>query len=186
MGARREHPAVRRILAACLVAAAAACGSEGSTDAEQVAEFKATADHIDAAATAYGNAAPGMVDRAACLSTHAGYDAAVRPMVERMREMSGWMDEHMASMGGGADADMVCGADAMVAELDRHAAAACASATDMPANAAEVTAHAGAMHDWAEHQRARADEMDGMMSGGGMMGGGRMGGGSTTFACPAP
>jgi hypothetical protein len=187
MRPRGEGTLLPRILAACLVAAAAACGSEGPTDAEQVATFRATADRIDTSATAYGSGAGTMADQAGCLSMHAGYDADVRPMVERMRDMSGSMDEHMASMGGAGHADMACGAAAMMAELDRHAAAACASAT-MPANAAEAAAHAGTMHDWAAHQRARADEMGGMMNGGGGMmgGGGTMGGGDPTFTCPTP
>jgi len=175
----------RTFVAACLVAAAAACGSEGGTEATQVAAFRAAADGIDAAATAYGRAAATIPDPDACLSMHAGYDADVRPMIERMRELSGWMDDHMASMGHAGHADLACGADAMAAELDRHAAAACASATDLAADAAEAAAHAAAMHDWAEHQRVRAGELDGMMAGGGMMGGGT-GGGATTFACAAP
>jgi hypothetical protein len=42
------------------------------------------------------------------------------------------------------------------------------------------------MRDWAEHQRVRAGEMDGTMSGMGGMGGGGMGGmgPGSTFTCP--
>jgi hypothetical protein len=42
------------------------------------------------------------------------------------------------------------------------------------------------MRDWAEHQRVRAGEMDGMMDGMGGMGGGGMGPGPTTFTCQTP
>ncbi len=63
-----------------------------------------------------------------------------------------------------------------MAELDHHAAVACASTT-MSDDHAEATRHAAAMVDWAGHQQARADDMSGMM------GGSMMGGGATTETC---
>jgi hypothetical protein len=74
---------------------------------------------------------------------------------------------------------MACAAAAMVAELDRHQAAACASAGDMAPNVTEAQQHVATMTDWADHQLVRSHDMGTMMDagGGGMMGGGGMGGG---------
>ena len=110
----------------------------------------------------------------------ASYDAQVRPMVDRMRSMSGAMDQQMGRMGRAEDGDMSCGVDAMGAELDHHDAVACTS-TAMSANHAEATRHAAAMTGWADHQHARADEMGGMMGDGERHDG--SGGGTTTVAC---
>ena len=65
-------------------------------------------------------------------------------MVERMKQMSGAMDDLLQSMNGRDDADMGCGSEAMQVELVRHRVAACAS-SDMAANRAEALAARG--HD---------------------------------------
>jgi hypothetical protein len=70
-----------------------------------------------------------------------------------------------------SDADMTCTADAMMAELDRHHAVACASTSDMGPNVTEAQQHVAAMTDWADHQMARSQELGGMMGGTGGMGG---------------
>lgn len=176
-----------RILTAGVLAAAVvvtACGSDthGVSQAD-VQAYAALSQQISSAASGYGAAANATIDVSGCQSTHAAYDAQVRPMVGRMGAMSGGMDEQMGMMGHTADADMSCGADAIVAELDHHDAVACTS-TVMSANHTEATRHATAMTTWADHQRARADEMGGMMGGGGTMGGGgMMDPGSATSTC---
>ncbi len=168
-----------RFLTAGLVAVivVSGCGSDTSGVSQaDVQAYAALSRQIGTAASGYGTAANATVDPASCQSTHASYDAQVRPMVDRIRSMSGAMDDQMGMMGRNADGDMSCGADAMGAELAHHDASACTS-TVMAANHAEASRHAAAMTTWADHQQARADEMGGMM---GMGGGGMMDPGSAT------
>jgi hypothetical protein len=140
--------------------------------------FHAGAQEIAAAASGYGAAAGGMADVAACRADQTGYDGVVRPMVEQMRAIASPMDESMTAMGGQvASADMQCGADAMLWELDRHASLACASTGDMAPNRTEAARHVQAMTGWTDHQRVRSEEMGSMIGRGGMSGGG------TTGAC---
>jgi hypothetical protein len=173
-----------RVPASGVLAAAVAVMGCGSADTHgvgvaDVQAFAALSGQISSAASGYGAAANATVDVSGCQSTHAAYVAQVRPMVGQMGAMSGGMDGQMGMMGRTADADMSCGADAMVAELDHHDTVACTS-TVMSANHAEATRHGTAMTAWADHQHARADEMGGMMGmGSGMMGGG----GTTTVPC---
>ena len=66
----------------------------------------------------------------------------------------------MASMGGQrGPADMQCGADAMLWELERHASSACVSASDMAPNRTEAAGHVQAMGAWSDHQRVRSEQM---------------------------
>jgi hypothetical protein len=161
-----------RVLSVGLVAAVAVAGCGDSTrDRPDVQAYAGLARQISGAAAAYGTADDAASDVPSCQSAHAAYDANVRPMVDRMRAMSGDMDREMEMMGHGDEADMTCGADGMMAELDRHRTAACTSA-DMAANHAEADRHATAMGQWAEHQRMRSEEMGGMMGMGGMGGSG--------------
>jgi hypothetical protein len=67
-----------------------------------------------------------------------------------------------------------------MAELDRHKAAACASATDMAPNKTEAQQHVAAMTQWADHEMSRSAEMGSMM---GTTMGGMGGGGTTTGHC---
>jgi hypothetical protein len=154
---------------------AAACGG-GSTagTAPDSAAYASQAQAISSAASSYAAAATATTDVPACQSGHAAYDAQVGPMVQRMQSMSGEMDHHMSEMGRTADADMTCGADAMMAELGGHRAMACTFAS-MTDNHAEASRHAAAMEAWAAHQHARAEEMGGMMGTGGMGMGGAAG-----------
>jgi hypothetical protein len=154
------------------VVIAAACGGSSNTRPDAAA-YAALAQNISSAASSYGTAAAATTDVATCQSGHTAYDHQVRPMVEQMQGMSGDMDHEMSMMGRAGDADMTCGANAMMAELDAHAAAACTS-TSMTDNHAEAMRHATAMESWATHQHERAEEM------GGMMGTSGMGMGSTT------
>lgn len=155
-------------------------GSMSGGGTSDVSTFAGTAGQIAGAASSYATTAGATADVPSCQSAHAAYDAQVRPMVDRMRSMGGAMDDRMASMGHPEEADMMCGVDAMSAELAHHDAAACASVDGMPANHAESARHAAAMEAWADHERIRADDLDGMM---GMMDGMGGGGGRSTPAC---
>ena len=168
-----------RLRAAAVVTAllAAACGGSSSSEKGPDANaYAGLAQDISTKATTYATAADVTPDVPSCQAGHTAYDGEARPMVVQMQGMSGDMDRQMTMMGSAADADMTCGADAMRAELDHHAAVACTSTT-MADNHAEANRHAAAMVDWAAHQHARAEEMGGMM---GTMG---MGGGATTTTC---
>jgi hypothetical protein len=133
--------------------------------------FRGDAQVVSAAATSYGTQAAAMTSITACNTTQGAYDDQVRPMIGRMQGMGTSMDEMMGSMNHMGDGDMECTANAMMAELDRHGAAACASATDMAPNVAEAQAHVAAMTRWATHQMERAGDMGSMMGMSGMMGG---------------
>jgi hypothetical protein len=163
---------MRLLAAVVLSATVAACGGS-SSDAERadVRAYAALAQEISGAASSYATAAGATSDVPGCQSAQGAYAAQVRPMLDRMHAMSGGMDREMGMMGPATHADMTCGADAMLAELARHAAVACSSG-DMAVNHAEAARHSDEMHDWAEHQQARAGEMGGMMGMGGMDGGG--------------
>lgn len=173
----------KTLVVAVSCVALAACGGGGTSGGRSpvttgdVQAFRGSAEAISTAATAYGATAATMPDHGACLADESGYETQVRPMVDQMRTRSGDMDEQMASMGRAADADMGCGASAMAAELDHHAPLACESATDMAPNRTEAARHVQAMGAWADHQRARSEQMGSMM---GMSG---MPGGSTTGTC---
>lgn len=155
-----------------LVFAAAACGGSSGSSGSTPQTVDALSRRISAAAAAYGTQASGMTDASACTTDETSYDAQVRPMVEQMQGMMPGMDQSMSSMGHGADADMTCGANAMMAELDRHEGVACSSTTDMGPNKMEAQQHVSAMTQWADHQMVRSDEMGSMMGMGGMGSGG--------------
>jgi hypothetical protein len=157
---------MRKVLGVMALVTAAACGGMGSSagvdSQSDVQTFAALATEVSSAASSYATAAQATTDVAGCQAVHRAYDDHVRPDVERMQQMSPAMDgtiSGMASMMATAN-DVGCASDAMRAELDRHAAAACASA-DMATNHAEAERHAGAMDAWAEHQVARCSEVQG-------------------------
>lgn len=158
-----------RVLAAALMTAMlVGCGMDHGTGVDTRA-YTALAQQISSSAAAYAAAAGSTSDVPSCQSGHAAYDAHMGPMLDHLHAMSGDMDRQMGMMAYG---DMMCGADAMLAELAHHDAAACTS-TDMTANHAEAARHAAAMEAWAEHQRASCAQMDG----------GRMGTGGSTTSC---
>jgi hypothetical protein len=162
-----------RYLAVVLAVAASACGgSSSAVTSADVQRFNSVSHDVASAATTYGTQASGMTDAASCSSTQSAYDGRVRPMVGQLQRMGPGMDDKMASMHQAPDADMECAANAMSAELDRHAGVACASATDMAPNRLEAQQHVAAMTAWADHEMARSAEMGTMMGTGGMMGGG--------------
>jgi hypothetical protein len=74
---------------------------------------------------------------------------------------------------------MGCAANAMMAELDRHQTAACASTTDMAPNEGEAQQHVAAMTQWASHEMARSHDLASMAG----MGMGNMGSGTAGGHC---
>ena len=94
-----------RVLTAALVAttvAVAGCGSDmHGVSQGDVQAYAALSQQIGTSAAAYGTAASATIDASSCLSTHTSYDGQVHPMVDRMRSMSGAMDQQMGMMGGG-------------------------------------------------------------------------------------
>ncbi len=148
-----------------------ACGGTSGVDSSQVQAFASTSQAVAASAASYATQATTMTSASSCSGMQAAYDSQVRPKVASLQEMGPSMDEMMGSMNHMADADMQCGANAMMAELDRHRATACASPTDMAPNVAEAQQHASTMIQWADHQSSRAHEMGGMMAMSGMTGG---------------
>ena len=166
-----------RPLYLALPLALAACGAGPGVGPSDVQAFDGTAQTISATATSYGTQAAGMTSTTQCTGVQGAYDAQVRPMVSQMQGMGIAMDGQMGAMGRMADGDMECTANAMMAELDRHGAAACGSTTGVAADVAEAQRHVAAMTRWAAHEQDRAQEMGSMMGMSGMMGGsGRMGG----------
>ena len=166
---------MKRMMVAVACGALASCGGgsdggSGATAAE-VQDFRASALAVSASASAYGATAATMPDHATCLADERGYEAQVRPMLDQMSMRSGAMDEQMASMGRAGDADISCGASAMVAELDHHAGLACTATVDMAPNRAEAARHVEAMTAWADHERVRSEQMGSMMGMSGMPGG---------------
>ena len=169
------------IIALSLALSIAGCAGDGGDGASDVQAFRTTATEISSAASSHAATASAMSDAASCLGDEAAYEATVRAMLERMHTMSGELDRQMSADGHMGSADMTCATAAMIAELDRHSAAACRS-TDMAANQAETARHSQVMTAWADHQRARCDELSSRMGGGGMMGGGA-GTGGTIGTC---
>lgn len=149
---------MRTIKIAAVVSALAitACGGgtgSSSNDASTFAAYQVLGQQMTTTVTAYAAETATLPDVAACDAAHGRYEAAMEGMVERMRQMSAEMDQHMEGMGQDGF-DMGCVADAMVAELERHHAAACTSA-DVTADEQEAAAHVATMNQFMEHQRMR-------------------------------
>lgn len=154
----------------------AACGGSSSgVSTADVQAYNTDARDVAAAADAYAIQAATMGSAAACATDESGYDGQVRPLVGRMQGHGAGMDAMMGSMGHLVDGDMECTANAMLAELDRHRAAACLSPADMGPNVTEAQQHAFAMSQWASHAASRSHDL-GVMMGMGMS----MGAGGTT------
>ena len=172
---------MRKALLLVTALSAAACGgtTSGISSAE-IQAFNAAALAVSTAAATYGTQAAAMTSTATCTSAQGAYDPQARPKVIAMQGMGVAMDGSMGTMGHTSDEDMACAANAMMAELDRHAAIACASAADMTPNKAEAQQHVAAMTQWANHQMVRSNAMGSMM---GMGMGGMGGAGMTTGHC---
>jgi hypothetical protein len=159
----------------------AACGgSTSGLNTTEIQAFNTSAQGVSAAVTTYGTQAAAMTSPATCSTTQTSYDSQVRPMVGQMQGMGADMDSMRGSMNHMDAEDLGCSANAMLAEMNRHQAVACASTTDMTLNKAEASQHVSSMTQWANHAMARSHDLASMS---GMNMGGMMGSGSTTGHC---
>ena len=149
-------------------------------DQAEIQAFNTSAQGVSAAVTTYGTQAAAMTSATTCTSAQTPYDSQVRPMVGQMQGMGGDMDSMMGSMNHMGAEDRGCTANAMLAEVNRHQAVACASTTDMTPSKTEAQQHVAAMTQWAGHAMSRSHDLASM---GGMNIGGMMGSGSTTGHC---
>ena len=167
--ARRTKVRLDRILTllAAVVATACAGGTSGtSSPSTTVQAYQALGQEMTDAVTTYQVGTSTMAYPAACQAAWETYHAEMADMVARMQEMSGVMDQHMGHDDPAVAGDMACVANAMAAELERHATAACA-AHEVSADRAEAAAHVTTMSGWMEHQRVRYEDVAshmGMMS----------------------
>jgi len=148
----------------------ASCADE--TPAPDVAAFRQFNEQLVAAVDTHQTNIPGMTDMAACTAERDRYEADVRPIVDRMRDMSAGMDDCMMAMGRDSMADMQTTCGGMNDELTTHMGAACTS-SDLAQDRAEADRHCNAMRQMAQQEMGRADNM---MQGGGMMSGMMSGG----------
>lgn len=147
------------------LAGALACGSSDTVavatphvDTSTVTEYQSYAADLQTSLTAYGGTMMSSSTLTSCRAAHEQYDAAARPTVVKMVDMGKAMDAFMETHAGEMITDMSCVAAAMLTELDRHAAAACAS-TDETANRTEVGRHVGAMAGYDAHVKDRCSTM---------------------------
>jgi hypothetical protein len=158
-----------------------ACGgSMSGLNTAEIQAFNTSAQGVSAGIAAYGTQAAAMTSSATCASAQASYDSQVRPMVGQMQGMGADMDGMMGSMNHMDAEDMGCSANAMLAEMNRHQAVACASTSDMTPNKADAQQHVAAMTQWASHAMGRSRDLASMA---GMSMGGMMGSGSATGHC---
>lgn len=151
-----------------LVATLIAFGCGGSALSQQISDYRAAASSLDLAVDAHAKSATA-ADPATCMTAMADYALQAGALVDRMKSMSGGMDQCMSSLGGAGRADFVAGCAAIRSELDAHARNGCSA----PNLAAEMTRHAGVMKAHTGQELDWLGQMEGMESGMGssMMGG---------------
>lgn len=162
---------IRTVITSVAVLGFLACSGSTTTmnSADVQAYQKATAD-VRGLVDEHRTLAAAIVLPSACNDEQARYDGKVRPLVQRMRDLSGVMDRCMKGMGHDGQADMGGMCQSMQDELDRHAGAACSG--DSTQNRAESERDWSAMRDWTDRADQRSRSMQDMMGGGGMMSGG--------------
>lgn len=160
-----------------------ACGGSTSTSgsatniaASDLATYEQLTMSAQTAATNYrANMMQSDLTAATCKDIHDGYDGNVRPVVSRMMQMAGEMDNAMGEHGGTSSADVACVAAAMMAELDHHRAVAC-TFSDVASDESEAERHVGAMLSFGGHMSDRCGEIERGMDGGVWSWGSMMGG----------
>lgn len=169
---------LNRFLAVAGAAVVSACGAGTDMDGGDLAalqDYQAVGAELSTVVTAYGTATAALADPAECEALHADYADHAHQLATRMRDSGETMEGHMASRGSVGAGDTTCGADAVLAELERHHGAACTGA-DVDTDEQEAARHVATMTALMEHQRVRYEEAGARM---GMMG--PSGGG--TFTC---
>jgi len=140
-----------------LVLTLLALGCGGSSLSDRIANYRATASALGASVEdhvhAQASAAPDT-----CAAAMADYAQRAGGLVDRMRAMSGELDQCMSSLGRTDRADLAAGCAAIRGELDAHVRSGC-SAPDLPA---ELSRHAAAMKRHLNHELDRMGEMESM------------------------
>jgi hypothetical protein len=90
-----------------------------------------------------------------CVDAAAQHAANARARLDEIRAIAARMDEHMTSYGRPAMADGACTANALAAEVDRHAGAVCGASSDEAAS--EARRHCTAMLDLAAQMHLRSE-----------------------------
>lgn len=151
---------------AIVTACGAGTGIDGDADLAALQSYQALGTELSTVVSTYGTSTAAISDPAECDALHADYAGRASELAGRMREAGAAMQGHMASHGSVAAGDMICGADAVHAELERHHAAACTGG-DVDADREEAARHVATMTALMEHQRVRYEEAGagmGMMS----------------------
>lgn len=142
------------------------------TPAPDVADFRQLNQQLLTEVDTHSTNAAAVTDVAKCSSERDRYEAAARPLVDRMRTISFEMDDCMMAMGRTSLADMQTTCRGMTDELTTHREGACAS-NDLAQDKAELERHCSAMRGLIQHDMDRSDNM---MQGGHMMSGMMSGG----------
>ncbi len=146
-----------RSMALVLTLVASGCG--GSMFSQQIADYRATASSLDAAVDAHAQSATAAAP-STCMAAMADYAREAGALVDRMRSLSGGMDQCMNSLGRSDRADFAAGCAAIRSELDAHAKNGCSA----PNLAAEMIWHADTMRAHTGHEMDRMGQMEGMRS----------------------
>ena len=142
----------------------------GGTRAPDLTAWDSEVDALRLRVGDYKTKAPTTSAPADCQHELGLYRTDMEPRLQRMRMMSGDMDNCMNAMGHRNEADLAKNCSDMDAELARYANEGCLSA-DAPKNRADAEAHCGKMLEYLDLSTTRSQSMNGMM-GSGMMGGG--------------
>lgn len=163
-----------------------ACGLDRSMGTNSTASaYDRAALQVSNSVAGYQTATTNMASPADCTGALQQYAGQVSPVLDRMNDMAGEMDDMMTAGAHATDADVHCGMQVMVQEFQHHVGVACSS-SDMAANQAEVQRHAQAMQQYTNHMRMRADEVNTIMPGGMMGGMMNPGGGMMGWSEPMP
>jgi hypothetical protein len=158
---------MRKTLLVAVVLFGAACASNSSSPASgsspDVAAYQQLTADLSTQVASYRQTSAAATDVAQCTAAQDLYDSQVRPMVERLSQLSSQTDDFIKSSGDLMDSDMLCGSTVMQNELDNHRAVACAGS--MAANHAEAIRHCNAMDDFLNRLGQRVTQVVAMMGG---------------------
>ena len=143
-----------------LVVTLIAAGCGGSMFSDRIGDYRATASSLDVVVDAHAKSAAAAAP-STCASAMSDYARQAGALVDKMKSMSGGMDQCMTSMGRADRADLAAGCAAIRSELDAHVMNGC-SAADV---GAELARHASTMKSHTSQEMGRMGEMEGMESG---------------------
>jgi hypothetical protein len=144
---------MKKILLIAVLCVAGCATDEHEEDRRDASRWDELAHTLAATAADYCAAEPWL--QPSCAEAAGQHAAVARTSLDEIRAMAGRMDEIMTSLGRSAMADGSCTADALTAEVERHAAAACGGSTDEVAS--EARRHCAAVRDSAAQMHLRSD-----------------------------